>query len=204
MLGRKKELEILLSKLAPSPKPKLQWEGYSLDAGSAAEMASIAGWMNNDIQGKRVSDLGCGSGILAIAASLLGAEWVMGVDIDRESILAARKNADETGAAVDFMIGDISCLTGHFDTVLMNPPFGSWHRGADVNFLQKALKIANVVYSLHKSSSSVRAFLEKKIPILGGQIDKIHDIEITIRRTYSFHQKNRYIVRADLYRIQKK
>ncbi|MEM3816462.1 MAG: 50S ribosomal protein L11 methyltransferase, partial [Candidatus Bathyarchaeia archaeon] len=60
-----------------------------LDAESAANMVYTAAWVYDDIRGRKVIDLGCGSGILAIAASLLGAELAVGVDIDRESIMAA-------------------------------------------------------------------------------------------------------------------
>lgn len=44
-------------------------------------------------QGKRVIDYGCGSGILAIAAALLGAESVIGVDNDPQAITASDENA---------------------------------------------------------------------------------------------------------------
>jgi len=96
MLMRKKQLEITLSQLAPSPRPRLKWEGYTLDAESAAQMAHVAGWANDDVRGKKVVDLGCGSGILSIAASLLGAGWVVGVDIDREAIKVARLKTNST------------------------------------------------------------------------------------------------------------
>jgi ribosomal protein L11 methyltransferase len=46
-----------------------------------------------DPHGKRVLDVGSGSGILAIAADLLGAREALGVDIDRETIAVARENA---------------------------------------------------------------------------------------------------------------
>jgi putative methylase len=198
---KKKHLEILLSQLAPSPKPRLRWEGYTLDAGSAAQMVHIAAWTHHDVQGKTVVDLGCGSGILAIAASLLGALWVVGVDIDKEAIKAARMNSEKVGAEVDFVIGDIKCIGGHFDTTLMNPPFGSWRRGADILFLEKALEVSDVVYSLHKRSGSVRDFLKWKIPELGGRIDHVYEMEIVISRTYRFHRKRRYPVKVDLYRV---
>ena len=48
---------------------------------------------------KRVIDYGCGSGVLAIAALLLGAEWALGVDTDPQALLATRKNADCNGIA---------------------------------------------------------------------------------------------------------
>lgn len=200
---RKKQLEIILSQLAPSPKPKLKYEGYTLDAESAAEMAYVAAWLNDDVHGKKVVDLGCGSGILAIAAALLGAEQVVGVDIDKDAVKTAKSNAGKVKVCVDFVVGDIMCIVGHFDSTLMNPPFGSWRKGADVYFLKKALELSDVVYSLHKHSSSVRDFLRKKIPHLGGRIDQVYEMQIVIPRTYSFHRKKSYTVKADLYRILK-
>lgn len=198
---RKKQLEIALSKLAPSPKPRLKWEAYTLDAESAAQMAHIAGWANDDVRGKKVVDLGCGSGILGIAASLLGAAWVVGVDINKEAVRVARVNAEKVDASIDLVVGDIECVVGQFDTTLMNPPFGSWKRGADVNFLRTALAISSVIYSLHKRSGSVREFLRRKIPQIGGQIEQVYEMEIAISRTYDFHKKSRYLVKVDLYRI---
>jgi putative methylase len=203
LMLRKKQLALLLSQIEPNPRPKLRWESYMLDAESAANMLHIAAWVNNDISGRSIVDLGCGSGILAIASSLLGASWSVGVDIDRDAICAAVRNAARLGAKVDFIIGDIECVAGCFDTTLMNPPFGSWHKGADVKFLKKALEISNVVYSLHKCSSPVRDFLSRQIPEIGGVIDKIYEMDIVISRTYEFHRKRLYPVKADLYRILK-
>ncbi len=199
-LMKKRHLAILLSQLAPSPKPRLRWEGYTIDAESAAEM-TYAAFMHGDIKGKRVIDLGCGSGILGIAAALLGARQVLGVDIDKRAIATARLNAEKVGVNIDLVVGDIECVVDNFDTTLMNPPFGAWRRGADVKFLKKALEISDVIYSLHKRSSSVRLFLEDKILKMGGKIDWLREMSITIGRTYSFHKKKKYSVAADLYRI---
>lgn len=50
--------------------------------------------INGDVvKGKRVLDIGCGSGILSIAAEKMGAKEVLGVDIDEDSINNARENA---------------------------------------------------------------------------------------------------------------
>jgi ribosomal protein L11 methyltransferase len=46
-----------------------------------------------DPNGKRVLDVGCGTGILALAAKKLGASRVLGVDFDREAVAVARRNA---------------------------------------------------------------------------------------------------------------
>jgi len=50
-------------------------------------------------------DVGCGSGILSIAALKLGAETALGVDIDAESVKNSRENADKNGIGKEFIIG---------------------------------------------------------------------------------------------------
>jgi len=49
------------------------------------------------LAGQRVVDYGCGSGVLAIAAALLGAEHLFAVDIDPQALLATRQNAVANG-----------------------------------------------------------------------------------------------------------
>jgi len=50
-------------------------------------------------------DIGCGSGILSIAALKLGMQTALGVDIDIESVKNARANADQNGIGEEFIIG---------------------------------------------------------------------------------------------------
>ena len=52
-----------------------------------------------------VIDVGCGSGILSIAALKLGAKKVLGVDIDIESVKNSRENADLNGVGEELMLG---------------------------------------------------------------------------------------------------
>ncbi len=49
--------------------------------------------------GQKVLDAGCGSGILAIAAAMLGAGQVLGVDVDREAVRVASENIEKNGVA---------------------------------------------------------------------------------------------------------
>jgi ribosomal protein L11 methyltransferase len=57
-------------------------------------------------KGGSVIDVGCGSGILSIAALKLGAEFALGVDIDEASVKASRENADSNGIPADqFEVG---------------------------------------------------------------------------------------------------
>jgi ribosomal protein L11 methyltransferase len=52
-------------------------------------------------------DLGCGSGVLAIAAARLGWAPVLGVDHEHEAVLAARSNADVNGVQIEVRHGDL-------------------------------------------------------------------------------------------------
>jgi putative methylase len=200
---RQKDIEILLSNLIPYSNPKLNLEEYSLDPQSAAKILNVAGMVYNDIINKRVIDLGCGTGILAIGAALIGARYVVGIDIDGESISIAKKNTRNVSVEVDYLVGDIESIAPTFDTTIMNPPFGSWNRGLDILFLRKALLISQVIYSLHKRSKKSRQYLYRKIPVLGGKIEKIFELEICLPHTYTFHRKRKYYVKTDLYRIIK-
>jgi ribosomal protein L11 methyltransferase len=63
----------------------------------------------SDIQGSnngfRMIDVGCGSGILSIAAVRLGATSALGVDIDADSIVNARENADTNRVGNELILG---------------------------------------------------------------------------------------------------
>jgi ribosomal protein L11 methyltransferase len=52
-----------------------------------------------------IIDVGCGSGILSIAALKLGAQTALGVDIDPESVRNARENAEKNDIGDEFIIG---------------------------------------------------------------------------------------------------
>lgn len=60
---------------------------------------------NSRLQGSQVIDVGCGSGILSIAAIKLGAKAALGVDIDPESIRNSRENADTNGIGDELVLG---------------------------------------------------------------------------------------------------
>ena len=68
------------------------------------EMAVDLGGLK-DLRGLRGIDVGCGSGILSIAAIKLGASKVLGVDIDSESIVNSRENANVNEVGEELMLG---------------------------------------------------------------------------------------------------
>ena len=63
-------------------------------------------------------DLGCGSGILSVAAAKLGARSVLSVDIDAESIRATNENAQVNGVAakIETLRGSLDTLNSHMPT----------------------------------------------------------------------------------------
>ena len=197
---RKRQLEIALSQLHHSPSPDIAFEAYDLDPNAATEILFIAE-KYQDIADRTILDLGCGSGILAIGAALLGGKEPFGIDINKESIETARENARNLKVHLDLVIGDIAAVRGGFDTSIMNPPFGTRRRGTDIMFLQRALQHSKVTYSLHKMTKASRQFLLRAIEKMGGRVDAVFELEIGIPRTYGFHTKRSYSVAADLYRI---
>ncbi|MEN8117525.1 MAG: 50S ribosomal protein L11 methyltransferase [Bacteroidota bacterium] len=78
--------------------------------------------LNVDLSGKSVLDMGCGTGILGIMASMKGAEKITAVDIDEWSYNGTKENAILNGTKnIDVKLGD-ACLLGDesFDLILAN------------------------------------------------------------------------------------
>lgn len=97
--------------------------GLAFGTGTHPTTALCLEWLDRmDLNGKSVIDYGCGSGILAIAAALLGARHVRAVDNDPQAIESSRSNAqrngvddqislhlpgDESGEPADFLVANI-------------------------------------------------------------------------------------------------
>jgi putative methylase len=224
-LIRKLELELFLSQMESQPSPKASLEQYTVSEAVAARMLYLAAYTNGDIIGKAVLDLGCGTGRLALAASFLGAKSVVGVDIDKTAINTAVKNSEKAGfkTNLQWVIGDVKVVTGSFDTVLQNPPFGVQKRAADRKFLEKALEVGYVVYSLHNhphtdkqlvkrlkatSTGMLQAvpspFIKKFVERHHGMIKAVYAMPMTIQRMFDFHTKIKHDFVVDLYVIKKR
>lgn len=94
--------------------------------GLRAVTPKIARW--KPLEQAEAIDIGTGSGVLAIAAAMLGFGWSLGVDIDPAACFEARRNALRNGVRgnIAWMAGTMAALGLHrrFDTVLANlrPP----------------------------------------------------------------------------------
>ncbi|KQQ59093.1 ribosomal protein L11 methyltransferase [Pseudomonas sp. Leaf129] len=76
--------------------------GLAFGTGTHPTTALCLEWLDGQqLQNTQVLDFGCGSGILAIAALLLGAQQAVGTDIDVQALEASRDNAQRNGIADD-------------------------------------------------------------------------------------------------------
>ena len=205
----KKQLEIILSKLKLPDLPKPSLEQYTIPSDLAAEILNLA-YLSGDIKDKTVFDFGCGSGRLAIGASLLEAKEVVGVDIDQKMLEVAEENilsltaSNQFSSSIKLICNDIKKFSGKCDTVIQNPPFGIQSEHADRIFLEKALECGKKIYSLHKDGyEKTREFLTKFIESKNGKVDKIIPYKFSIPHMFRFHKKPKKEYNVDLYVIKK-
>lgn len=187
-ITKKKHLEMAIQKVPKHPNPKVDLEQYSTPATIVADLLWNA-YSLGDIADKKVMDLGCGTGIFAIASKLLGAASAIGVDIDKDSIDLASSYCGD----VDFICSDICDLENDFDvdTIFQNPPFGSQKnakKGADLKFISKAIELSpKVLYSFHMASTEefLISYFEKN----DLEITHIFRYNFPIPKIYEFHTK---------------
>ena len=74
-----------------------------------------------DFNNKKVLDMGCGTGILAILSKMLGSSITQAIDIDEWSYENSVENATLNNTEdIDFCLGDVTAIKGAFDVVLAN------------------------------------------------------------------------------------
>ncbi|MEM2875527.1 MAG: METTL5 family protein [Candidatus Bathyarchaeia archaeon] len=216
---------MVISKVPINPNPKVSLEQYTIPPEVAAEILYIAGYVNDDLIGKKVLDLGCGTGRLAIGAAYLGASEVTGIDIDREAVEIAKIASKELGlnGVTEWVAGDLYAIRGDYHTVVQNPPFGVQRKGADRLFIKRALELGNRVYSLHKDVDRERdlikklsrtrglvtpvspsRFLERFIEKNGGEVEVVYAMLMRIPHLFTFHRKFKHEFIVDLYIIRRK
>ena len=187
-ITKKKHLEMAIQKVPKHPNPKVDLEQYSTPAIIAADLLWNA-YSLGDIADKKVMDLGCGTGIFAIASKLLGAASAIGVDIDKDSTDLASSYCGD----VNFICSDICDLENDFDvdTIFPNPPFGSQKnakKGADLKFISKAIELSpKVLYSFHMASTEefLISYFEKN----DLEITHIFRYNFPIPKIYEFHTR---------------
>ncbi|XP_018908715.2 rRNA N(6)-adenosine-methyltransferase METTL5 [Bemisia tabaci] len=197
-----KKLEEYLEDVEGFNAPKIELEQYLTTPHLAACTLHAIQSYFGQIENKIVADLGCGCGSLSIGAHLLGAQYTVGFDIDNDALEICQANfKDFEITNYDLVHCDVSKLNVDrwekvFDTVVMNPPFGTRNKGIDMKFVQVGLSLANNVFSLHKRST--RKFIVKKAEEWGVKVKAVAELRFDLPASYKFHKKDSVDIEVDL------
>ncbi len=119
-----------------------------------------------DLSGKQVLDMGCGTGILSLLASMRGADHVVGIDIDEWSFENACENMRKNGIDnISVKIGDAALLQheGAFDVILAN--------------INRNILLRDMCYYLEHISEQgtmiISGFYEHELPMLTAEAERL-------------------------------
>jgi len=201
-----KQLEQHLQQIDGFQEPKILLEQYPTRPHIAACILHTIHATFDEIEDRHIADLGCGCGVLSIGSVMLGAGAVTGFDIDPDALNQFLANRE------DFEMNNIDLVNMNvlnideswnkkFDTVIMNPPFGTKHnKGLDMKFLQTGLRLASgSVYSLHKSTT--RDHIMKKAEDWGVQAQVLAELKYDLPNTYKHHTKSSVDIHVDFIRF---
>lgn len=204
----RRTLACRLESVADFADPSADLEQYLTPAELAAHLCHLAG-LQDDLE-RQVIDLGTGTGMLAIAASLAGAERVAGIDVDPDALALARRNEREIPAEsghermIEWLRGDVTRhpVSTTDATVLSNPPFGAQrgNRHADRDFLETTSEIASVSYTIHNEGS--QEFVESFAADAGGDVTHAFRAEFPIAKRFEFHTEAQATLEAEVFRIE--
>ncbi|MBS3167780.1 methyltransferase [Candidatus Woesearchaeota archaeon] len=197
----KKQLAIKLSKLKGLEVLNPNLEQYQTNSEFASELLWLV-YQNEDIEDKYIADFGCGNGLLGIGALLLGAKFVYFLDLDENALEICKNNVNSLGFHnCKFIHSDVYKFDNNVDIVVMNPPFGVQKRKADKTFLEVAMKHSKVIYSIHKIES--KNFIQQLSSESGFQIENVIERDFIIKRSFDFHNKDRYNVKVGIWILRK-
>jgi len=205
-MATRSELAQQLGVVAGFDDPRAPLEQYRTPPEVAASLVHTAD-LQGDIEDRTVLDLGCGTGMLALAAALRGPERVIGLDLDPAPLLTALTNERRvaTATTVEWLRADATrapLCPPQPVTVVMNPPFGaqSGNEHADRAFLETTVEIAEVSYSIHNAGS--REFVESFAADHGGEVTHAFAVELDLPRQFDFHEAESASIEVEAYRIQ--
>ncbi len=201
---KKKDLEIILSGLNTFEKQQLNLEQYQTESHIAADLLWHA-FMQGDVEGKIVADLGCGNGVFGIGALILGAKKVVFLDVDESAIKIAKENTASVERILDrkltktFLNKEINKFNNNVDLVIQNPPFGVRKSHADKPFLLKAMKNSTKIYTFHKLETA--NFVENFVRDEGYGIQLVKKYKFPLRKGKNGKNKGYAFWKKDLYHV---
>ncbi len=149
-----------------------------------ASMLIYQAYQYGDIEGKTVADLGCGNGVLAYAAAIMGAKHVFAIDSDLEMTRLCEINCMRL--PISILNAEVTEFNLKVDTVIMNPPFGSVRKHADLPFIETAATYGSTIYAIHNMKT--REYVEKYYKAIGDVFLRAK-VLISVPRIYSHHRE---------------
>ena len=193
-----RRLEMMLEGVTGFHQPSPTLEQYMTPAPLASRLVHHA-FLAGDIEDMTICDLGCGTGMLGIGAALLGASRVDGYDCDATALEICSENAQKFSVEMNLhhlsLEDDMCDLPMHYDTILMNPPFGAQNVHADRPFIDCSLKYADVVYGIFNAGSI--AFIERYTRRRSTIRERFH-ATIPLKKSFSFHTKEMYDIPVEV------
>ncbi|KOB69332.1 Methyltransferase [Operophtera brumata] len=170
-----KTLQGHLQQLSGFSNPKIELEQYETPPHIAAIALYTIQTQYEDIEGNLILDAGCGPGALSIGAALLGAATVLSVEIDGPALEVFKENIEE----IEVMNVDALQFENYFDTVIMNPPFGT----------------------KNNAGMDLKPHVMKKIQDWGMKGSVIAELRYDLPATYKFHKRQTLDIAVDLWRV---
>lgn len=211
----RKHLAMALSRIPDPPEPDTRREQVRTPGDLAADFLRLIddreGW-----DGKRVVDLGAGTGVLGIGALLLGAKRVVAVDVEPRLLSIAQEAAGDAGVGEEYhtLEADVGrlepnrvtdAMEGPVDLVIMNPPFGADRRsraaGGDRVFLSLAMRLAPVIYSFHLTET--HAFLHAYAEDAGYTVEIMREVAFPLPARFAHHRSNMRTAAVAIVRFQR-
>ncbi|HLF16356.1 MAG TPA: methyltransferase [Candidatus Thermoplasmatota archaeon] len=206
---RRPDLERALGQVPLPPHPTPDLEQVRTPPAIAAELLWKA-QAERAIEGRRVLDLGCGTGIFALGAALLGARLATGVEVDADAVALAQQAARDLRVAnrTWFVAADLATWRPEpaaFDTVVMNPPFGAQrgNRHGDRLFYARAAEAlrgtGGTCWFLAQENSE--RFLDAYARELDAEVEKVASWDYPLEAAQAFHRKGVQAVPVGGYRM---
>ena len=203
---RKIDIEKIVEKIPRHPKPNIKLEQYVTPSSIVAEILWEA-LLTGNIVGRKILDLGCGTGRFALIAALLGAKHVTCLDVDVSSLNIAKTYARKLRVdnRVDFVqvwIPQVHVMK--VDTIIQNPPFGVWRRHADLIFLSKAFNLKpQTIYSIHKANPESRKIIFNEARKNGYTVKTLSRKRFAIPPFMKHHYKKKHYVLIEIFKFER-
>ncbi|WP_297089605.1 50S ribosomal protein L11 methyltransferase [uncultured Draconibacterium sp.] len=138
--------------------------------------------LQNDLSGKTILDMGCGTGILSILASMKGAKQITAIDIDNWSYEGTLENAQLNNIGnIEIKLGDASILgTDTFDLI-----FANIHKNVLLNDMEAYYSVLNMGGTLILSG-----FYKEDIPDIKRKAESLGMVDA------GFVEKNNWVAHS--------